>query len=462
MDRSSGANPLLTEGPIGKMLFRLTIPMLFGIIGTIAFNLIDAYFIGQLGTRELAAISFTFPVIFILGGISFGLGVGASAVISKAIGEKDQQKIARLTTDSLVLALIIVSVFTILGYLTIDPVFMLLGADSETLPLIRSYMQIWYPGMIFLVIPIVGNNAIRATGDTKSAALIMVVGVLVNTILDPLLIFGYGPFPRLEMEGAALATVIARALTLVFSLWILSHKYQMIILKPPGSGQVLDSWKKILYIGLPTAGTNIMRPLAAGIVIRIVASYGPTAVAAFGVATRIDLFAMTVVMALTSILGPFIGQNLGARKPERVYSGINKGHLFAFLWGIFALIILALLGQYIAPLFSSNPTVIKIIIQYLWIVPVGYGLYGIFNISNMALNVLNKPFHAAALNIIMLFGLLIPFVFVGSEAYGLVGIFTAIPIANIVAGIGARLVLQRVLETIKVQNIVSPTNSSSS
>ncbi len=449
MNHLKKKSAILTEGPIGKMLFRLTIPMLFGIFGAIAFNLIDAYFIGQLGTRELAAISFTFPIIFILGGISFGLGVGASAVISKAIGENDKQKVARLTTDSLVLALIVVSIFIILGYFTIDPVFRLLGADSDTLPLVRAYMQIWYPGMVFLVIPIVGNNAIRATGDTKSAALIMVVGVLVNTILDPLLIFGYGPFPRLEMEGAALATVIARALTLVFSLWILSHKYRMIILKPPGSDEVLDSWKKILYIGLPTAGTNIMRPLAAGIVLHIVASYGAPAVAAFGVATRIDLFAMTVVMALTSVLGPFIGQNIGARKPERVRIGINKGHLFAFLWGIFALIILALLGRYIAPLFSSNPTVIDIIIRYLWIVPVGYGLYGIFNISNVAFNVLNKPFHAATLNIIMLFGLLIPLVFVGSEAYGLIGIFTAIPIANIISGIGARLVLQRVLEMIK-------------
>jgi Na+-driven multidrug efflux pump len=186
MDRSTEANPLLTEGPIGKMLFRLTIPMLFGIIGTITFNLIDAYFIGQLGTRELAAISFTFPVIFILGGISFGLGVGASAIISKAIGEKDQQKVARLTTDSLVLALIIVSVFTILGYFTINPVFRLLGADSETLPFIRSYMQIWYPGMIFLVIPIVGNNAIRATGDTKSAALIIILMIRRDQILQDL------------------------------------------------------------------------------------------------------------------------------------------------------------------------------------------------------------------------------------------------------------------------------------
>ena len=445
MNNLTAGKPILTEGPIGKMLLRLTIPMFFGIVGTMAFNLIDTYFIGQLGIRELAAISFTFPVIFILGGISFGLGVGASAVISKAIGENDQKKVARLTTDSLVLALLVVSIFIILGYLTIDPVFRLLGADNETLPLIRDYMKIWYPGMFFLVIPIVGNNAIRATGDAKSAGMIMVVGVLVNTILDPLFIFGYGPIPRLEMEGAAIATVIARALTLVFSLWILSHKYDMIILKPPKLNEVIESWKKILFIGLPTAGTNLMRPLAAGIIIRIVASYGAPAVAAFGVATRIDLFAMTVVMALSSILGPYIGQNLGAQKPERVKEGINKGHILSVVWGIIALLILGFTGRFIAPLFNSDPDVIETIIQYLWIVPIGYGLYGVFNISNAALNVLNKPYHAAVMNIIMLFVLLIPLVLIGSDLYGLIGIFIAIPVANILSGIGARFILNKVL-----------------
>jgi putative MATE family efflux protein len=448
MHKSTSEIPKLTEGPIGNILFRLTIPMFFGIVGTIAFNLIDAYFIGQLGIRELAAISFTFPVIFIFGGISFGLGIGASAVISKAIGENDHNKVARLTTDSLVLALLVVSIFIVLGFLTIDPVFKILGADSETLPLIRDYMKIWYPGMIFLVIPIVGNNAIRATGDAKSAGMLMVVGVLVNTILDPLFIFGYGPFPRLEMQGAALATVIARALTLVVSLWILSHKYNMIILTTPKLKQVLESWKKILFIGLPTAGTNLMRPLAAGIIIRIVASYGAPAVAAFGVATRIDLFAMTVVMALTSILGPFIGQNLGAQKPERVREGINKGHIFSVIWGIIALLVLGFTGRFIAPLFNSDPEVIETIIQYLWIVPVGYGLYGVFTISNAALNVLNKPYHAAVINIVMLFGLLIPFVLIGSNLYGLIGLFIAIPLANILSGIGARLALVKILDSL--------------
>ena len=151
---------LLTEGPIAKTLAKLTLPMIFGIVGMVAFNLVDTFFIGQLGTRELAAISFTFPVVFVLGSLAMGLGVGTSAVISRAIGEGDRTRVQRLTTDGLMLAVLIVIIFVTLGLLTIEPVFQLLGASPDIIELIKSYMVIWYIGMPFVVIPMVGNNAI--------------------------------------------------------------------------------------------------------------------------------------------------------------------------------------------------------------------------------------------------------------------------------------------------------------
>jgi putative MATE family efflux protein len=196
----------LIEGHIGKTLIKLTIPMIFGILGMVAFNLVDTFFIGQLGTNELAAISFTFPVVFVIGSLAMGLGMGASAVISRAIGEGDPTRVQRFTTDSLILSVLVVVVFIVIGLLTIDQVFALLGATPQVMPLIKQYMLIWYPSMIFVVIPMVGNNAIRATGDTKTPSVIMLVAVAVNIILDPLLIFGIGPFPALALAGAALAT----------------------------------------------------------------------------------------------------------------------------------------------------------------------------------------------------------------------------------------------------------------
>jgi len=436
---------MLIEGPVGRTLVTLTIPMIFGILGMVAFNLADTFFVGQLGTHQLAAISFTFPVILVINSLAMGLGVGASAVISRAIGEGDHSKVQRLTTDSLTLAVLIVAVFVVLGMLTIEPIFTLLGATSEVLPLIKQYMQIWYLGQLFVVVPMVGNNAIRATGDTKTPSIIMLVAVGVNIVLDPILIFGLGPFPRLELVGAAIATVVARAMTFFVAIWVLYFREKMITFALPKFKAVLASWKRILYIGLPTAGTNMILPVGTGVITALLATYSAEAVAAFGVSSRIDMFALTIVMALSAVLGPFVGQNLGANHPDRVGHGVKLGQRFALGWGIFLFVLLFLMAYPIASLVNDDPMVTSTIATYLRVVPLGYGLLGVLMLSNTTLNVLNKPLHASALTLIQMFGLYIPLAFVGSNLFGLRGIFTAAAIANVIAGVLAYLWLKRVL-----------------
>ena len=435
----------LVEGHIGKTLIKLTIPMIFGILGMVAFNLVDTFFIGQLGTNELAAISFTFPVVFVIGSLAMGLGMGASAVISRAIGEGDPTRVQRFTTDSLILSVLVVVVFIVIGLLTIDQVFGLLGATPQVMPLIKQYMLIWYPSMIFVVIPMVGNNAIRATGDTKTPSVIMLVAVAVNIILDPLLIFGIGPFPALALAGAAIATAIARAITLVVSLWVLYFRDHMITLVRPGLDTLLNSWKRILYIGLPAAGSNMVIPLGTGVITSLVAVYGAAAVAGFGVASRVDMFSLTIIMALSSVLGPFIGQNWGAGKTGRVILATNYSLRFSIGWGLAITLLLAVTAPSIASLFNDNPAVTSVTAAYLRIVPLSYGLLGVVLLVRTALNVLNRPFQAAALTVIQMFVLYIPLAYIGSYLFGVPGIFVAAAAANVIAGIVAYIWLRRVL-----------------
>ena len=157
-------SPPLTEGPVTRHLVRLTLPMIMGMLSMTIFHLTDTYFIGQLGKNELAAISFTFPVIMVLNSIALGLGVGASSVISRTIGEGNSMKVRRLATDALFLAVIIVAFVVAAGELTIYPLFRLLGAPEDILPLTAAYMRIWYIGVVFVVVPMTGNHIIRATG----------------------------------------------------------------------------------------------------------------------------------------------------------------------------------------------------------------------------------------------------------------------------------------------------------
>jgi putative MATE family efflux protein len=435
-----------TEGPVEQALARTTLQMLVGILSMVAFNLVDTFFVGQLGKVELAAMAFTFPVVTVFAGLALGLGQGASAVISRALGEGERGRVRRLTSDALLLSVAVVTVLVLVGLATVEPLFRAMGASEELLPLIAQYMRIWYVGMPFVVIPMVGNNAIRATGDARTPALIMLLVVLVNAVLDPLLIFGLGPFPRLELAGAALTTVFARAAALAASMWVLTVREDMVSWRRPALAVTLDSWRRILWIGLPDAGTRMILPVGAGVVTRIVAQFGKEAVAAFGVATRVDVFALAVVMALGSMLGPFVGQNHGAGLHDRVRRGVRVSQGFAIGWGLLSLAVLWSAAPRIASLFNEDPAVVANIVRYLRIVPFGYGLVGVLMISNTTLNVLERPLHASGLTLMQMFGLYVPLALLGAGTAGLSGVFTAALAANVTTGIAAYFVLKRVME----------------
>jgi len=440
----------LTTGPVGRTLTNLTIPMTFGLLAMVAFNLVDTFYVGKLGRDQLAALSYTFPVVLVIVSIALGLGFGASAVISRAIGEGNHHKVKRLTTDAILLSFSIVLVFVITGLFTIKPLFTNLGATPEIIKMINSYMKIWYIGMPFVVVPMVGNNAIRATGDTKTPSAIMLMAVFINMILDPLFIFGIGPFPQLGLQGAAIATVFSRFFTFTIASYVLIKREKMISFKLPKISEMLNSWKTILYIGVPIASSRVIIPISIGIVTRLVSNYGQYAVAGFGVCTKIEFFSLAVVKALATSYGPFIGQNLGARKFERVIRSIKISKRFAMYWGVGLTILLFLAAKPLATLFNKDLSVISTISLYFTIVPISFGLQGVYVLSNTALNVLNRPFHAAGLTIIQMFVLYIPLAYFGSHYFQLKGIFAGIAVAYMVTGIVSNMVLNSKIDKMEI------------
>ena len=436
----------LISGPVGKGLISLTLPMIVGIFSIVAFNLADTYFVAQLGTKELAAMGFIFPLVMLIGAMALGLGMGASSVISRTIGKGDQEKVRRFATDGLFLALVIIFIFVVTGLLTIKPLFTLLGAPPDILLLIRQYMTIWYIGMLFVVVPMVGNHAIRATGDTKFPSLIMMISAGINVILDPIMIFGLFGFPRLELAGAALSTVIARTTSMILSLSILHFRERMIDFSIPRLHTLLESWKKILYVGIPAAGTNIMIPVSLGVITRLVAGFGPEAVAAVGAGGRVQTFALMVTMALAATMIPYIGQNWGAGRYERVRLAQKYSYSFSLAWGILCFVVMAVLAKSIARLFSKEPLVIKGITWYLWIISIGYGFQGICRLTASVFNAINKPLISAGLNFFRLFVLYIPLSYVGGRYIGLKGVYWGVTVSNVAAGIISLLWIRRTCE----------------
>lgn len=424
--------------------------MLIGIIAMMAFNVIDTFFVGRLGTLPLAAMALTFPVVMVIGTFTLGLGVGAMVVISQGIGAGDNREIRRYSTDALTLAGACVIIMTVAGVATIEPLFRALGATDAMMPYVRDYMAIWYPGMIFYVVPIVGNNIIRATGDTKTPSIVMLVGVVINAGLDPLLIFGLGPFPELGIAGAAIATVLSRGLTLALALWVLRFREGLLGPVWPGLGKLLVSWKTILRTGLPVAVSNAIIPVALGLITRIVAGFGPPAVAGFGVATRIEGFGMALIYALSSGLSPFVGQNFGAGRMDRIRKGLRYAKVFCLGWGALLFLVSLAFAKTLAGYFDDNPLVIDAASLYLWTVSISLGLRSIHQITWTSLNVLGRPYDAMFLEALLAFGLWLPLAFLGSHLAQIGGLFCGLSLANIIAGIAAFVWVGRVTKSQKL------------
>jgi len=424
----------MTEGPVGPNLIGLAIPMIFGLISILLINLVDTFYISMIGVKELVAISFTFPVTFTLMSFSFGIGIGAASVISRAIGEGDHHRVQRLTTDSLLLVALIILVVAGLSYLNLDAIFRLMGATDESLPLIEEYMIPWLMGVVFVVIPIVGNSAIRATGDTKTPSIIMVIAAVVNAVLDPILIFGYGPFPEMGIEGAAIATVISYISIMIVGLWMLGKRERMLTANWPGIAEILSSWKALLYIGIPAMLTQLLFPVSNAVLTRIAADLGDATVAAFGVGSRIESLAMIGSMALSSVIIPFIGQNYGAKKFDRIKTASRFVLRFALIWGITVWAFLALFSGGIAWAFSDDLEIQTLIKQFFWIVPFGFGFHGISQLVSGSCNALHRPFHSTIINIMRLFLFLIPLVYLGSQIWGTTGFFIGIALGNLATG----------------------------
>jgi putative MATE family efflux protein len=427
----------LLSAPIAAVLRQMTIPMIFGMVAVLMFNLVDTFFISLLGTQALAAISYTFPVTFGVNCITMGIGIGISTSIARVLGKGEPRNAARFATHGILLALILVSIASLFGLMASDPLFRLLGANEELIPLINQYMHIWYWSIPLLVIPMAGNSAIRATGDTKTPAQLMMLAGLINGVLDPLLIFGYGPFPELGIQGAAIASAFSWLGALLGSFYILIKRDKMLAI--PDLSTMVSDWQQMLKIGTPAALSTAMTPISGALLMMIISNYGTAAIAAYGAAQRIESVLILVLMSLTSILTPFMAQNFGANNPRRSFTALFLSMRFSIIFQLLIFIMMVPLSIPLSALFSTEPQVRELLWNYLLIVPISYGFQGVVMMLTSGLNALHLPIKAFSWSSMRLFLFTLPAAWVGAIYYHVEGVFIGIAIGNILGGIAAYL-----------------------
>jgi putative MATE family efflux protein len=443
MQRKPGQD--LTQGPVARSLFRLTAPMMLAVSSSIIVQMIEIGFIGQLGTAQIAAVTFTFPITMMLTSVAMGISIGTSSVIARRVGGGDWDDVRRFATHSLLLVALLLTVLAAIGAATIAPTFSALGAHGAVLDHIRGYLLIYYPGTVLFTVTIVTGSTMRATGDARIPGLIMTGGAMLNLALDPILIFGWFGAPRLELAGAAAAMVLSRLVMTGLLFYFAIAKDRLFLPIRQWRHNVLASWREVLVVGIPAMATQMIGPISGAIITRLLASHGHDVVAGFGVAGRIEGVAVMLLFALSGSIGPFVGQNWGAGDLDRVRAGMRVAYRFSVGWGAFAWLVLLVLGDRLVPLIDSNPEVISTARHYLAIVPISYGLWGVLMMASAAFNSLGKPIPSTVMAFTRMFILYVPLAMLADHLFGYTGIFVATATANCVMGCWGYVWLKRAL-----------------
>lgn len=434
------------NSPVGKTLFFKSLPMFLGIFAHIAYNLVDTFFVAKLGTAELAAMSFSFPIVMIVLNIIMGIGTGINSLVSRAIGENRLDYAKKVGIQGLQFTFIVSTTVAVLGLLTMQPLFQLLGADAQLMQHVKDYMVIWYVGALFMNMTIVGSSIFRAKGNVSYPSYILIFGACLNAVLDPILIFGWGPIPAMGIKGAAATTVLGNAVSAYF-IFSKLHREEGISIFSIFRSFNTTLHKKISVIAFPTALANSFVPFSTAFTNWMLVSYGNAAVAANSIATRIETVPFIAIFALASVLAPFIGQNWGAKNYGRVREALKKSFLFSYFLGACSAIAFIYYKRSIGAFFDNSAPVVEITSLYFSVIPLTYGILGTVFLTTHAMNAIGRPFLGNLFSASRLVIIYLPLAYCMNIYFEVNGIFLARIAANTVVGILCTLLVYRTFFT---------------
>ena len=416
----------LSEGKEHRVILNFAIPLLLGNVFQQLYNVVDSIIVGNyLGKEALGAVGASFPIIFVLISLIIGIAMGTTIIISQYFGAKDMNNV-RKAIDTMFFVLGIASVIvTLIGITFSDEIFRLIKLPEEMIPQAIKYFNIYIGGVI-LMFGFNGTNAIlRGLGDSKTPLVFMVISSLINVGLDYLfvVVFKWG------IEGVAIATIIAQGGAFISGMIYLNKYHSFININFLKLDFDKSIFKKSIYIGLPTGLQQMFVALGMSALFRVVNDFGTDVVAAYSVAGRIDSFALLPAMNFAAALSTFVGQNLGANKPERVRKGLLATLIMSSIVSIIISLIAVFLGEALMGWFTKDANVISHGYNYLVIVS---SFYIVFS----SMFVVNSVFRGAGDTIVPMFITLfalwlvrIPVSVWLSKEIGEIGIWWGVPIA---------------------------------
>jgi putative MATE family efflux protein len=434
----------LVSGSIPRHLVNQTLPAVIGVAAIMSIGIVDAYFIGQLGSAPLAAISFIFPVAVASTSLGVGVMVGINSVVARALGEGNHENAARRANFGIVFAALIGLLMGLALWLAIDLIFAAMNAPAHLMPLIRAYMTPYAAGFP-LNLAIMGfNGVLRGQGEAKRTSTVSIAYAAANWVLNPILITGAFGFEGFGIAGSAYATVIGWGIGVLVALALLRGTSLPFNPGRLRNCDLIDPARAIIKVGLPAAFSNAINPLGLSILTALVALEGEAAVAGFGAAGRLQSFVIVPSLGLSGAIGAIVGQNWGARRFDRAREAALWAAGFCIVWGLLVAGAMMAAGRSFATVFTDDPAVIAEFSRYLQIAAWGYAGFGLLIVGNGIMNAVDKASLALLQSVARVFCVMLPTALLLQPAMGSSAIYTAELAANLFGAVSAVVLVRHV------------------
>ena len=407
-DAIRGTEADYTKIGLKRAIFLLSIPMILELVMESTFAVADIYFVGKLGASAVATVGLTETYLFLLYSVAMGLAVAVTAIIARRIGEKKKREAGYTAVQAIFIGLLISLPFAIAGIFYAKELLMLMGGDEWSIEYGYRYTQ-WMLGSNAVIVLLFVINAIyRGAGDAAIAMKVLWIANGINIILDPILIFGFGPIPAFGIEGAAIATTIGRSTGVVIQLWVLFRGGKHIRVRRSQIVWSVPIIRNIVKRSLGGVGQMLVAMTSWIFLMRILADIGSEAVAGATIALRIMLFTLMPAWGLSNAAATLVGQNLGANQPERAESSVWKTGIYNMYFMVSVSVIYFLFNEQMMSFFTDDPTVIMIGSEWIRILSYSYFVYGWWMVSVQAFNGAGDTVTPTKINLVFFWLIQIP------------------------------------------------------
>lgn len=398
-----------TKAPLIKSLLVLSIPIIIANILQTLYSLIDTFWVGRLGASAVAAVSLSLPVLFLVLALGLGMSLSGTILVAQYKGKKDQKNVNLVSGQTFLMLAVSSLILSAIGWFAAKPILTLLGAAPDVLPDAVSYLRIMFVGMFLLFVYFVFQALMRGVGDVITPMIIVAVTVVLNTVLDPIFILGWGPIPSFGVKGAAIVTIITQGLASVVGISLLLNGRYDIHLKLSNFKPDFPLLKKMIRLGLPMSVEEILRALAMFFLFYLIAKFGTNTVAAFGVGIRILSFVLIPAAGIAMATATIAGQNIGANKIDRAEAITWKSSGIGFLVMTAISILTFLVARPISAFFIPGETeVIRQSTEFLKILSLAFGVITIQHVLLGTVKAAGETVAAMLLNMFTKAFLLIP------------------------------------------------------